>query len=87
MKENYVYYGLEEGLEDIRASLDCVCELLEKILVKIVVKEEEMEKEVKEAKEEAGFRLAKIGADIGEPQEKGQMDVIARIFGNEPPRG
>jgi len=57
---------LEDKLEDIQATLDGICEVLEKL--------------VKERKERAEFRPVKIGADIGE--EKEQMDVIAKIFGN-----
>jgi len=75
----YAAANADERLADICNALDSICELLEKLFEVVKEKEAEEKKEGKE--EEAGFRLAKIGADIGE--EKGQMDVIARIFGNQ----
>jgi len=79
MKENYEIYAVEESLDDIKTALDCICELLEKFLER---GEEVKEKEKEKAKTKAAeFRPAKIGAEIGE--EKSQMDVIAKIFGNQ----
>jgi len=77
MKENYGIYAVEEGLDDIKTALDCICELLERFLER----EEEVKEKEKEEAKAAEFRPAKIGADIGE--EKSQMDVIAKIFGNQ----
>ena len=91
MKENYEMYedlyeklyggvyediGLEDKLIQLQDSLDVACELLERLLSKLA----EGEKKEKKEAGAAGFRLAKVGADIGE--EKEQMDVIAKIFGN-----
>jgi len=78
-------YGVmdtDERLAEISASLDSICELLERFLDKLTEeKKEDKEKKSKHDVDESGFRLAKIGADIGE--EKSQMDVIAKIFGNQ----
>jgi len=65
----------DERLEDLQTAIDGVCEMLERVLERLAVFEKGVEKE-----KESGFRLAKVGADIGE--EVGRMDEIARIFGN-----
>ena len=77
--------NLEERLENFQLSLDGICELLEGLLESQAkeAKEEEEKKEAKakEAKAKKEYMPAfKIGADIGE--EKKQLDVIAKIFGN-----
>ncbi|MCL2376288.1 MAG: hypothetical protein FWC76_02715 [Defluviitaleaceae bacterium] len=92
MKENYEMYedlyerfcsrmyeemDLDEKLTEFQEAFDNACELLEKLLDRL----DEGEKKEKKEAEAAGFRLAKVGADIGE--EKSQMDVIAKIFGNK----
>ncbi|MDR2183185.1 MAG: hypothetical protein LBE55_03330 [Clostridiales bacterium] len=67
--QTYAAMDLDERLADIQVSLDNICELLEGLV------------QSKKQKKEAGFKPMKIGADIGE--EKSQMDIIAKIFGNK----
>jgi len=61
-----------ESLEEVKAELGEICELLERL---IEDKEDEKQKQ-------SGFKPARVGADTGEVVA-GQMDEIARIFGNQ----
>ena len=76
------YDGIELGerLMYLQLALDNVCELLEE-LVNCTKEEKKEEVRKKEEQEKSAFKLGKIGADIGE--EKGQLDIIAKIFGNK----
>ena len=83
---NSEFEGLEvdERLLCIQMAIDNACELLEKLVDCAQESLECLKAEDtggKKAKDAAEFTIGKIGADIGE--EKGQLDIIAKIFGNK----